>query len=184
MPKLYTVELKGGAHGQLEAGHLADHPAAVAAMQGVLRAGSPLGPLLVLERLEVMLLLHCLCVASVSQSVTCRVLGATGADCPVIRIEVKGSVVIPEQFAKWCTRYCCVLSYWERPEVTIASALPKSRQGHLKDTPLLPGYIKIRPSCLLCMLCMTSFSCVLHSTHATGVLDLTRKHLVHHACHV
>ena len=76
VPKLYTVELQGGAHGQLEAGHLADHPAAVAALQGVLRAGSPLGPLLVLERLEVTLLLHCLCLASVSQSVTCRALMA------------------------------------------------------------------------------------------------------------
>ena len=53
MPKLYTVELEGRAHGHLEAGHLADHPAAVTALQSVLRPGSPLGPLLVLERLEV-----------------------------------------------------------------------------------------------------------------------------------
>lgn len=61
MPKLYTVELQGGAHGHLEAGHLADHPSAVAALQAVVKPGLPLGPLLVLERLEVQLLCIPLC---------------------------------------------------------------------------------------------------------------------------
>ena len=49
----YTVGLEGGAHGQLDVHHLADHPTAVAALQGVLKVGSPLGSLLVLERAEV-----------------------------------------------------------------------------------------------------------------------------------
>ena len=49
----YIVDIQGGAHGQLGAGHLGDHPSAVSALQGALKVGSPLGPLLVLERVEV-----------------------------------------------------------------------------------------------------------------------------------
>ena len=53
VPSQYIVDIKGGAHGQLGAEHLADHPSAVTALQGALQVGSPLGPLLVLDRLEV-----------------------------------------------------------------------------------------------------------------------------------
>ena len=49
----YTVGLEGGAHGQLDVRQLADHPTAVAVLQGVLKVGSPLGSLLVLDRAEV-----------------------------------------------------------------------------------------------------------------------------------
>ena len=49
----YIVDIEGGSHGQLGAGHLGDHPAAVAALQGAVKVGNPLGPLLVLERVEV-----------------------------------------------------------------------------------------------------------------------------------
>lgn len=49
----YIIDIEGGAHGRLGAGHLADHPAAVAALQGAVKVGDPLGPLLVLERVEV-----------------------------------------------------------------------------------------------------------------------------------
>ena len=54
------MSLEGGAHGQLEVGHLADHPSAVTALEGVVKVGSPLGPLMVLERIEVhiVVLLH------------------------------------------------------------------------------------------------------------------------------
>ena len=52
-PSQYVIDIEGGSHGQLGAGHLADHPAAVAALQGAVKAGDPLGPLLVLERVEV-----------------------------------------------------------------------------------------------------------------------------------
>lgn len=55
--KQYTVNLDGGAHGQLEAAHLADHPSAVAVLQAAVQVGSPLGPLLVLDRVEVMVFL-------------------------------------------------------------------------------------------------------------------------------
>ena len=53
VPSQYIVDIEGGAHGQLGAGHLSDHPSAVTALQGALKVGSPLGPLLVLERVEV-----------------------------------------------------------------------------------------------------------------------------------
>ena len=53
VPSQYIVDIKGGAHGPLGAEHLADHPNAVTALQGALQVGSPLGPLLVLERVEV-----------------------------------------------------------------------------------------------------------------------------------
>lgn len=53
VPSQYIVDIKGGAHGPLGAEHLADHPSAVTALQGALQVGSPLGPLLVLERVEV-----------------------------------------------------------------------------------------------------------------------------------
>ena len=53
VPSQYIIDIEGGAHGQLGAGHLADHPSAVTALQGALKVGSPLGPLLVLERVEV-----------------------------------------------------------------------------------------------------------------------------------
>lgn len=53
VPSQYIIDVEGGAHGQLGAGHLADHPSAVTALQGALKVGSPLGPLLVLERVEV-----------------------------------------------------------------------------------------------------------------------------------
>ena len=59
----YTVELRPGegvpgaspvlALGRLDAAHLADHPAAEAALSEALVDGSELGPLLILERLEV-----------------------------------------------------------------------------------------------------------------------------------
>lgn len=39
--------------GRLEIAHLADHPAAAAALQQALKPGARLGPLLVLQRLEV-----------------------------------------------------------------------------------------------------------------------------------
>ncbi|KAL0048743.1 hypothetical protein WJX82_009925 [Trebouxia sp. C0006] len=52
VPSQYIVDIKGGAHGPLGAEHLADHPSAVTALQGALQVGSPLGPLLVLERVE------------------------------------------------------------------------------------------------------------------------------------
>lgn len=52
-PTQYIIDIEGGAHGRLGAGHLADHPAAVAALQGAVKVRGPLGPLLVLERVEV-----------------------------------------------------------------------------------------------------------------------------------
>ena len=55
MVSQYIVAVAGGAHGYLGAEHLADHPSAVTALQGALTVGSPLGPLLVLERVEVSL---------------------------------------------------------------------------------------------------------------------------------
>lgn len=58
IPAHYLVELRSGgadlgALGRLEVAHLADHPAAEAALAEAIVAGSDLGPLLVLERLEV-----------------------------------------------------------------------------------------------------------------------------------
>lgn len=44
---------KAAAAGRLEVAHLADHPAAAAALVAALTVGSRLGPLLVLQRLEV-----------------------------------------------------------------------------------------------------------------------------------
>ena len=52
-PSQYVIDIEGGSHGQLGAGHLADHPTAVAALQGAVKVGDALGPLLVLERVEV-----------------------------------------------------------------------------------------------------------------------------------
>ena len=51
------------AQGRLEAEHLADHPAAVRELQEAVAVGAKLGPLLVLERLEVCCppLRHVLC---------------------------------------------------------------------------------------------------------------------------
>ena len=54
----YLVELRSagnnlGALGRLDVAHLADHPAAEAALIEAIVVGSDLGPLLVLERLEV-----------------------------------------------------------------------------------------------------------------------------------
>ena len=51
----YEVELPGGVRGRLDVPHLADHPAAVDALREAIGAdvGAALGPLLVLERLEV-----------------------------------------------------------------------------------------------------------------------------------
>lgn len=61
-PSQYVIDIEGGSHGQLGAGHLADHPAAVAALQGAVKVGDPLGCLLVLERVEVIFLHHnCYC---------------------------------------------------------------------------------------------------------------------------
>ena len=64
MPAHYTVELRAAgassgaspilALGRLDAAHLADHPAAEAALADAVVDGSDLGPLLVLERLEVL----------------------------------------------------------------------------------------------------------------------------------
>ena len=53
VPSQYVIDIEGGLHGQLGAGHLADHPSAVAALQGAVKVGTPLGPLMVLERVEV-----------------------------------------------------------------------------------------------------------------------------------
>lgn len=58
VPAHYLLELRsGGADlgmlGRLEVAHLADHPAAEAALADAIVAGSELGPLFVLERLEV-----------------------------------------------------------------------------------------------------------------------------------
>lgn len=47
------VDLPGGGKGQLAAGHLSDHPAAAQALWEVMSSGITLGPLLVLERLQV-----------------------------------------------------------------------------------------------------------------------------------
>lgn len=52
-PSQYVIDIEGGSHGQLGAGHLADHPTAVTALHGAVKVGDPLGPLLVLERVEV-----------------------------------------------------------------------------------------------------------------------------------
>lgn len=57
-PSQYVIDVEGGSHGHLGAGHLADHPAAVAALQGAVKVGDPLGPLLVLERVEVIFFFH------------------------------------------------------------------------------------------------------------------------------
>ena len=73
-PSQYTIDIGGGSHGQLAAGHLADHPSAVAALQGAVKVGTPLGPLLVLERVEVRLcclLALCTCLLS-SGSFCCK----------------------------------------------------------------------------------------------------------------
>lgn len=54
VPSQYVIDIEGGgSHGQLGAGHLADHPSAVAALQGAVKVGQSLGPLMVLERVEV-----------------------------------------------------------------------------------------------------------------------------------
>lgn len=64
VPAQYLVELRPAAAaagepatalGRLDAAHLADHPAAEAALADTVVAGSDLGTLLVLERLEVRL---------------------------------------------------------------------------------------------------------------------------------
>eukprot|EP00887_Chlorella_sp_A99_P001742 scaffold19.g1742.t1 len=57
-PAYFEVAVSGeqgeaaAAAGRLDAAHLADHPAAVAALRDAVRVGSRLGPLLVLQRLE------------------------------------------------------------------------------------------------------------------------------------
>lgn len=54
---MLTVKTASGAtaQGRIEAGHLADHPAAVRELQEAAAVGARLGPLLVLDRLEVIL---------------------------------------------------------------------------------------------------------------------------------
>lgn len=47
------VDLPGGGRGQLAAPHLSDHPAAAEALWEVMSPGVKLGPLLVLERMDV-----------------------------------------------------------------------------------------------------------------------------------
>ena len=62
---MLTITTASGApaQGRLEAEHLADHPAAVRELQEAVAVGAKLGPLLVLERLEVscLPLRHMLC---------------------------------------------------------------------------------------------------------------------------
>ena len=55
---MLTVKTASGAtaQGRIEAEHLADHPAAVRELQEAVSVGARLGPLLVLEKLEVLLL--------------------------------------------------------------------------------------------------------------------------------
>lgn len=61
MPAYFELSVlpEGGASsaapgvGRLEVAHLADHPAAAAALAQALKPGAQLGPLLVLQRLEV-----------------------------------------------------------------------------------------------------------------------------------
>ena len=75
-PSQYVIDIEGGSHGQLGAGHLADHPAAVAALQGAVKVGDPLGALLVLERVEVIFLLfhacYCFLLACLLLLLLCR----------------------------------------------------------------------------------------------------------------
>ena len=56
---MLTLKTASGAtaQGRIEADHLADHPAAVRELQEAVAVGARLGPLLVLERLEVLPLL-------------------------------------------------------------------------------------------------------------------------------
>ena len=56
---MLTLKTASGAtaQGRIEADHLADHPAAVHELQEAVAVGARLGPLLVLERLEVLPLL-------------------------------------------------------------------------------------------------------------------------------
>ena len=53
---MLTLKTASGAtaQGRIEADHLADHPAAVRELQEAVAVGARLGPLLVLERLEVL----------------------------------------------------------------------------------------------------------------------------------
>jgi hypothetical protein len=57
VPGHYLVDLRGAsgaaALGRLDVAHLGDHPAGVAALADALVVGAELGPLLVLERLQV-----------------------------------------------------------------------------------------------------------------------------------
>ena len=68
---MLTVNTASGApaQGRIEAEHLADHPAAVRELQEAVALGARLGPLLVLDRLEVAPCLH--------PSVSCFVLTLT-----------------------------------------------------------------------------------------------------------
>ena len=53
---MLTLKTASGAtaQGRIEADHLADHPAAVRELQEAVAVGARLGPLLMLERLEVL----------------------------------------------------------------------------------------------------------------------------------
>ena len=55
---MLTVKTASGAtaQGRMEAEHLGDHPAAVRELQEAVAVGASLGPLLVLDRLEVLVL--------------------------------------------------------------------------------------------------------------------------------
>lgn len=82
-PSQYIIVIEGGAHGRLGAGHLADHPAAVAALQGAVKVGDPLGPLLVLERVEVGVL---------------PLAFASSSSCPTRIVDAKNCVVAQPPF--------------------------------------------------------------------------------------
>ncbi len=51
-PAIFIITLPDSVRGRLEEAHLADHPAAVAALAECIEPGTDLGDLLVLERLE------------------------------------------------------------------------------------------------------------------------------------